>query len=432
MPEYQSVLSFTRNLLFRFVFIFFLLFIIINNNGAFPFAGMVNYHLNPLWEPLVSWSEIHVFHQHYAISYASNGSGDTPYYYLLLFVFFAIAVAGAMLWQLFDRKRTDFLSLDYWLTVAVRYYLGLMLINYGIVKLFDMQFGKLTLGRLSETYGESSPMGLAWTFLSFSHGYNIFMGIAELLGVLLLFRRTAVLGACIALMMTVHVMMINYCYDVPVKITSTALVVMALFILIKNASPLWKFFFTRQPVSLPVMLAPDIDNKWLRGGKISFKALLLLYPLFMLKMLINYMGAAPWNGPKPKLYGLYTVQETVVNDSSKTKTAEVLMWKQLIISNLNPQTGHYRAMVRNANDSAIVWEMDMDSLQPTMSLSSLRDSNYSCRFNYQQPDSNHLLLNGWVRNDSVTMTLEKRASDVKDFRLMNRGFHWINERPYNM
>jgi hypothetical protein len=431
MAQSQTIHSFPRQLLFRFVFIFFLLFIIVNNNGAFLLAGIINYHLNPFWESLASWTAIHVFHQRYTISSISNGSGDTPFHYLLLFIFLVIALVGAIIWQFLDRKRTDFSQLDYWLSVAVRYYLGLMLINYGIVKLFDMQFGKLTLGRLSETYGESSPMGLAWTFLAFSHGYNVFMGTAELLGVLLLFRRTYVLGACIALMTTFHVMMINYCYDVPVKITSTALVVMAFFLLIKNAGPLLKFFFTRQAVSLTVMAAPEIENKWLLGAKIILKTALLLSPVFSLYMLFNYMGAAPWDAPKPKLYGLYTIQSATIADTSKAKTSEVQLWRQMIIGTINLQTGLYRAMVNFTNDSAIVWEMDIDSIPAQISMSSLKDTNYTCNFNYQLPDSNHLLLNGYVRNDSVTILLEKHASDVKDFRLMKRGFHWINEQPYN-
>ena len=67
-------------------------------------------------------------------------------------------------------------------------------------------------------------MGLAWTFLGFSKGYNLFMGVAELMAGLLLFRRTVAIGAIITLMTTANVMAVNYFYDVPVKIVSTALV----------------------------------------------------------------------------------------------------------------------------------------------------------------------------------------------------------------
>jgi hypothetical protein len=39
--------------------------------------------------------------------------------------------------------------------------------------------------RLLKPYGESSPMGLLWTFMGYSTGYNLFTGGAEALGGLL-------------------------------------------------------------------------------------------------------------------------------------------------------------------------------------------------------------------------------------------------------
>ncbi|MGY0037489.1 hypothetical protein [Pedobacter sp. NJ-S-72] len=105
-----------------------------------------------------------------------------------------------------------------------------MLIKYGMAKIIKLQFPFPSNYRMIQAYGDSSPMGLAWTFLGFSKGYNLFMGIAEVMGILLLFRRTLTIGAIIALMTTANVMAINYFYDVPVKILSTALVLMCIFI----------------------------------------------------------------------------------------------------------------------------------------------------------------------------------------------------------
>ncbi len=87
-------------------------------------------------------------------------------------------------------------------------------------------------------------MGLAWSFLGFSQGYNYVMGGAEILsGILLLFRRTTVLGALVTVGVAGNIMAINYCYDVPVKLLSTALVIMALFLLGKDIRRLFNFFF---------------------------------------------------------------------------------------------------------------------------------------------------------------------------------------------
>jgi hypothetical protein len=65
-------------------------------------------------------------------------------------------------------------------------------------------------------------MGLAWTFLGFSKAYNYFMGIAEAGGgLLLLFRRTAIFGVLLSMIVTSNIVAINFCFDVPVKLYSS-------------------------------------------------------------------------------------------------------------------------------------------------------------------------------------------------------------------
>ena len=106
----------------------------------------------------------------------TNGSGDTTYDYVLSFVMLVLAVVGGAIWSLLDRNKLSYVKLYYWLSVAVRFYVGLMLINYGLVKVIKLQFSYPSFHKLLQDYGDSSPMGLAWTFLGFSKGYNLFIG----------------------------------------------------------------------------------------------------------------------------------------------------------------------------------------------------------------------------------------------------------------
>ena len=183
-----------------------------------------------------------MLHLSQEITTFTNGSGDTTYDYVSVLLFFVIAILGSALWSIIDRNRVNYQKFYYWLTVAMRFYVGLMLINYGLVKVVKLQFPSPAFYRLLEPYGDSSPMGLAWTFLGFSKGYNLFMGIAEMSAVLLLFRRTMTVGVLITLMTTANVMAINYFYDVPVKILSTHLVLMTLFFIVKRFKNLICFF----------------------------------------------------------------------------------------------------------------------------------------------------------------------------------------------
>ncbi len=116
-----------------------------------------------------------------------------------------------------------------------------------LLEVFDLQFPPPTAGVLLEPYGQSSPMGLLWTFMGFSAPYVIFAGVAEAIaGVLLLFRRTSTLGALAACTVLLNIVMLNFCYDVPVKLYSTVYLLMALFLLVPDVAPMWRFFVLRR------------------------------------------------------------------------------------------------------------------------------------------------------------------------------------------
>jgi hypothetical protein len=67
-------------------------------------------------------------------------------------------------------------------------------------------------------------MGLLWTFMGASAAYTIFTGLGELVGGLLLTtRRTALAGALVSAAVMTHVAVLNFCYDVPVKLFSMVL-----------------------------------------------------------------------------------------------------------------------------------------------------------------------------------------------------------------
>jgi hypothetical protein len=48
---------------------------------------------------------------------------------------------------------------------------------------------------------------------------------------------------------------------------------------------------------------------------------------------------------------------------------------------------------------------------------------------YSRSDPDRLLLEGKLEGDSLSVRLRKR--DTSRFPLASRGFHWINEFPFN-
>src|SRR5947199_1204250 len=105
------------------------------------------------------------------------------------------------------------------------------MLSFGAYKVIKSQFPAPSLDRLLEPYGDSSPMGLLWTFMGASKAYTIFGGFAEMLGgALLTVRRTTLLGALVCIGVITNIVMLNFSYDVPVKLYSTHLLLMAIFL----------------------------------------------------------------------------------------------------------------------------------------------------------------------------------------------------------
>jgi hypothetical protein len=59
------------------------------------------------------------------------------------------------------KEKKDHSALEDWLRIALRYFLAFVLFTYGFFKIFKLQFPTPDPGRLTETYRDSTPMGLA-------------------------------------------------------------------------------------------------------------------------------------------------------------------------------------------------------------------------------------------------------------------------------
>ena len=167
-----------------------------------------------------------------------NGSGDTTMSYLVTFDWAVIALALATIWTLLLRKvpRRD-ASVDL-LRSFLRYVLAFAMLSYGLskVSMDRNQFSEIAPWRLDKTWGDSSPMGLVWGFMGASRPYTIFAGLGEVVAAsLLIWRHTALLGALVAVGVMTNVVMLNYCYDVPVKLYSSHLLVMGMLIAVPDA-----------------------------------------------------------------------------------------------------------------------------------------------------------------------------------------------------
>ena len=129
-----------KKIAFRYVFIFFALFLLIYNNGIIPYSYIVLRYPNQLLEIIIPWIGKHILHLSQEITDFTNGSGDTTYDYVVIFTLATTALLGTIIWSVLDRKKNNYVKLYYWLTVAVRFYIGLLLIQYGLLKIIKLQY----------------------------------------------------------------------------------------------------------------------------------------------------------------------------------------------------------------------------------------------------------------------------------------------------
>ncbi|WP_299622278.1 hypothetical protein [uncultured Tenacibaculum sp.] len=407
---------------FRFFFTYFALFVLFMNNGAYPFYGYLGQFFNVFLYNFIPWVGKTILGITYEINTGPNGSGDTTYDYVLVFVMFSLAIITTVIWSLLDRNRSNYKKLYYWLTVALRFYVGLMLINYGLVKVIKLQFPYPSYNRLNQTYGESSPMGLAWTFLGFSKGYNLFMGLAEVAAVFLLFRRTLTFGLIITLATAANVMAVNYFYDVPVKILSTHLVLMSIFLLAHNFEDLFKFFFLKKPIHLREIEKPKLKNG-LRKTLLVLKVLILFYAIPYSVFVTSQQGG------ESSLKGFYEVKEFQVNDSifdvTDTLKYNTVKWKNMLIDSKR------WLRVEKIDERRSWYSIELDEKESKLTLRDYNDTTEVYKLTYKEIDTANFVVKGTIKSDSIRIKFDLTKDYRKKFLLTNRGFHWINERPYN-
>lgn len=411
----------SKKIAFRFFFILFLLYILVNNNGAFPSFQIISNYPVQLTHVFIPWFAKNIIHYTYDYTIFNNGSGDTSYNYVLILILFLTSVLGCIVWSALDHKRKNYDRLYYWLLLFVRFFVAFSLIHYGMVKIIKLQFPYPSLFRLNQAYGNSTPMGLAWTFLGFSKGYNVFMGVIEVSSILLLFRRTLVAGAFLSLAASVHVMAMNYFYDIPVKIFSTTLVLMCLFILAPNFSGLYRFFIKNELEQLKQIIGPVYKKRWQVITVCSIKYIIIVYTLALLinssLIMVKQYGE---EAPKSVLYGIYDIEQFSVNKKEILPlTTDRTRWKQITFS------GPDYASIKLMNDSILNISIKTDPKKKEVEFT----DNYLYKLKYKFSSKNLIIFTGVRAGDSLFITLKRK--DLKEFKLTNRDFHWVNEYPNN-
>jgi hypothetical protein len=159
----------------------------------------------------------------------------------------------AFLWTIFDRRKRSNVVLSEVIYHAVRYLLATVMFLYGASKVFGHQGipQPAPLGWF-RPLGDISTGQLMWTWLGYSPIFQFFAGLNETLGaILLLFRRTTLLGALLILPVMAFVTALDTTFHVGPAGAALLFGIGALYLILREWRRLARVFLLGKPTVAP-------------------------------------------------------------------------------------------------------------------------------------------------------------------------------------
>ncbi|KLT67584.1 hypothetical protein [Pedobacter sp. BMA] len=350
--------------------------------------------------------------------------------WIILAIFSA---AGAFLWSKQKKENYNYNELYYWLRAIVRYRLAIGIIGYGFLKFFPMQAPFPSISNLNTAYGDFSEWKIFSMSLGIVPGYESFLGGVEIVaGLLLLFRKTASIGAIIILIFTGNVFISNLGYGGGEYVYASYLISFAVFVLWFDAQRIYRL------ISLELPTQPNLYQPAFRP---AMKSLRLVAKAFVLIFFVFFYGLKTYFGLRRDPYqfprkaglaraaGIYDVTDFKLNGkvipydpSNTSRWQDVVFEKWATISIRSPRTvitdsANYEQIL--SDDKSRNYELagsggrhyyayTLDTLKNQLLLEN-KNSHYlqeKLRFNFSRPDTATIILSGQNEiGDSIAVTL---------------------------
>lgn len=378
--------------------------------GLVPGTGRLAMAIHAGWDWAVARFAEYVLHIQPPM-FQPTGSGDTTWHWVQVALILALALVGALAWAAVDRAPRPRLTAA--LHTYLRYFVAAMMLVYGFAKVYAIQFRTPWLGRYDQTIGEMSPMGLLWTFMGHSRAYTIFAGASEVVGgVLLLWRRTYVIGAFVVIAVMTNVVVLNFCYDVPVKLFSVELLAMTIAIG-------WPQLRRVVGAALGYRIdeAPPRPRGSLATERVRFAAKLAMLAVLATIPLAHRSFDRALVRKSTVLDGIWTVERMRIDGVDKPALfTDDTRWRKLIVCS-------WGTVVRRATDRRVL----LGPVEVTDRTLTVVRGFYRQSLAYDRVDATHVIVDGTLDGHALHLELALDDSPL----LRTRGFHWISEAPFH-
>ena len=351
-----------------------------------------------------------------------TGSGDRAIDYLIVFTVAVLALVGAAIWTAAVRHDRQDARLASLVRVFLRYAMAFTMLSYGLAKVYESQFPAPNDAWLSTRYGDGSPMRLLWTFMGASRPYSMFAGVLECLaGVLLLWRRTTTLGALVMAGVMLNVLMLNLCYDVPVKQYAAHLVVFAVVLAGPDLGRLASVLIWNRPTT-PRPPRPPLPRRWMERGRLAAKAVVIVGGIYVVH------GENPSREVPPELrpyQAAFTVEEFRQAGAEVTTGPRWAGWYPSWPGSL---------VIEQVDGQRLRFAIAADTATSTVTLTPFTPAGGEATtppppqvLQATWTDADHLILLGVLDGVATEVHLRRR----EPWKLTTRGYHWVSPVPYN-
>ena len=292
------------------------------------------------------------------------------------------------------------------------YYLGWVLLKYGLDKLFKCQFYLPEPNILYSRVGDLDKDILFWSTMGSSYSYNIFMGISEIIpGIFLFFGKTRKLGLLLALGVLLNVVAINFSFDISVKLFSGFLLFIAFYLIGPFAVNLWRFLCNQKLVSTQ----SSIDT-FTKSTKTFHWGNLVVVSIILIESMFVYVKNQNFNDDKfdrSLFHGAYEVNQLIQGE-------DTLIGEKNSLKNIFYHRDSY-LIFQFKNEEMVDYKMDIDPIKKTLTLFDDEQNKKIYSIEYNQLSKKMKLIHKGKYNLEIIHCTEK---EWKKMPLIQPLFHW--------